>query len=220
MLCEGCGDIVEVDHEGRRAEKGVAMSRALPDRERWIGWVALAWILAAIAVIGGIAAISMAGFIEVARPNSFGRMETVTEPNVFIWSVAIGQAVSATLLAALFSMINSIYKNSCDQLKSTAYAEAREGGDAASEQRSGENGVRLTNVSSQSPLEKVLYTGCLITRLNDETVESVDVLVAQIIKGPNKIEFQTPAGESATKWIHLKPGQPLLVQGELAKIPS
>ena len=82
------------------------------------------------------------------------------------------------MLAVIFHMLHSIYQHSCDQLQSTASAEAKEGGIVASdsEQRSGQNGLLLTNVSPQSPLVKILYVGCLVTRFKDETVESVNGL--------------------------------------------
>ncbi|RUR43377.1 hypothetical protein [Vreelandella populi] len=193
-----------------------------PNRERWSGWVAIAWILALLAIGGGIFAIATAGFIEVPRQNSFGRLQTVTEPNIFIWAIAIGQAVSATMLAAIFSMINSIYQNTCDQCANMGPSIPRADtvGDASPMVSKPEHGkgLRLTNVKSGSPVRSVLYTGCLIEKINDQPVDSVAGAESLIQKEPNKFEFQTSAGESHTKWLHVKPG-PLMIEGQAADIP-
>lgn len=197
-------------------------SNKSPDRERWTGWVAIAWILALLAIGGGVFAIATAGFVEVPRQNSYGRLQTVTEPNIFIWAIAIGQAVSATMLAAIFSMINSIYQNTCDQFTEARRNNAYVGldGEVVPTVRQPEKGkgLRLTNVKSASPLSAVLHTGCLIEKINDQPVDSVAGAESLIQEEPNKFEFQTPAGESHTKWLHVKPG-PLMIEGQAADIP-
>lgn len=200
------------------------MSRALPDRERWIGWVALAWMLAAIAVIGGIAAISMAGFIEVARPNSFGRMETVREPNVFIWAIAIGQAVSAAMLAAIFSMINSIYQNSCDQMAGVdfgesepdlgQYSDAVEGGKVEpSNTESSYKGLRVISVHRASPLSGLIKEGFVLISINKKPALTELDAAKAVVKGKNIIEFLNSESVRQAYAIRMEPG-PLHIKFE------
>lgn len=196
----------------------------MPDRERWIGWVALAWILAAIAVIGGIAAISMAGFIEVARPNSFGRMETVREPNVFIWAIAIGQAVSAAMLAAIFSMINSIYQNSCDQMAGVAfgepepdlgqYSDAVEGEKVEpSNTESGNKGLKVLSVHKASPLSGLIKEGFVLISINKKPALTELDAAKAVVRGKNIIEFLNSESVRQAYAIRMEPG-PLHIKFE------
>lgn len=195
----------------------------MPDRERWIGWVALAWILAAVAIIGGIAAISMAGFIEVARPNSFGRMETVREPNVFIWAIAIGQAVSAAMLAAIFSMINSIYQNSCDQMAGVdfgepkpdlgQYSDAVEGEVEPSNTESGYKGLKVISVHRASPLSGLIKEGFVLISINKKPVLTELSAAKAVVKGKNIIEFLNSESVRQAYAIQMEPG-PLHIKFE------
>ncbi|SDI30025.1 hypothetical protein SAMN04487867_104168 [Vreelandella titanicae] len=198
------------------------MVKSLPDRERWIGWVALAWILAAVAVIGGVAAISMAGFIEVARPNSFGRMETVREPNVFIWAIAIGQAVSAAMLAAIFSMINSIYKNSCDQLASVTTSTPDKDPPLLDPDAVNENeverdwdgkGLKVLSVHRASPLSGLLKEGFILISVNKKPATTELEAAKAVVKGKNIIEFINSDGVRRSYSIGMNPG-PLHIQFE------
>ena len=195
----------------------------MPDRERWIGWVALAWMLAAVAVIGGIAAISMAGFIEVARPNSFGRMETAREPNVFIWAIAIGQAVSAAMLAAILSMINSIYQNSCDQVAGVdlgepkpdlgQYSDAVEGEVEPSNTESGYKGLKVISVHRASPLSGLIKEGFVLIGINKKPVLTELSAAKAVVKGKNIIEFLNSESVRQAYAIQMEPG-PLHIKFE------
>ncbi|WP_422102005.1 hypothetical protein [Vreelandella sp.] len=198
-----------------------------PDRERWIGWVALAWILAALAVIGGIIAINAAGFIEVPRPNRFGRIETVREPNVFIWAVAIGQAVSAAMLAAIFSMINSIYQNSCDQLWRLEMAEVHmkeplqsddvnvleeNSSEILKEEYKGE-GLRVLSIHRASPLSGLLKEGYVLLSINSQKALTEMDAAKAVVKGKNIIEFLNANGVKQAFSIRMEPG-PLHIRFE------
>ena len=188
-----------------------------PDRERWIGWVALAWTIAAIAIIGGIVVISTAGFIEVPRSNSFGRMETVKEPNIFIWAIAIGQALSATMLAAIFSMINSIYQNSCDQLAGAVFTNEV----SKKPERMLTKALRLTTVPATSPLSKTLSTGDMVLSFNGKSVTSLkDDVIDHIVTGKNAMTILTVTGEE--KEVELEVDQDAFagVKGEADWLPK
>lgn len=53
----------------------------VPDRDRWIGWVGFAWVLAVVACVAGLSLIIKFGFIEVPSSNRF---VTRTEPNIMV----------------------------------------------------------------------------------------------------------------------------------------
>ncbi|WP_447956500.1 hypothetical protein [Vreelandella sp. EE7] len=188
--------------------------RIMPDRERWSNWVTLAWIFAVIACLGGIFLVVNFGYVEIPRAGGYG---TRREPSLFIWALAIGQAISSIMLAVIFSMLNSIYQNTCDQMKATVPKEVPL---MPEEKKHSGKGLRLTHVKPESPLSAVLYTGCLIIRVNDQPVDSVKEIEPLITKAPTKVEFQAPMGEQATKWVHLKPHQDLHLKGEAAEIPA
>lgn len=189
----------------------------MPDRARWNGWVALAWILALLAIVGGIAVIATAGFIEVPHLNSVGQTETSTEPNVFIWAIAIGQAVSATMLAAIFSMINSIYQNSCDQLVGVnLFKPAPEQANTPKN-----SALRLTSVPATSSLSKTLSTGDMIITFNGQPVTSLENdVVNRIVTGENSITFLTPEGEEKTDTLFLNRTSFHGIQGEADQLRS
>lgn len=178
-----------------------------------------AWIIAAIACVSGLFLIFTIGFVDVPRSNSYG---TISEPNPFVWALAISQAVGSVMLAVIFSMLRSIYQNTCDKLPLPAYETL--GGDSSSAIDEGTNtkedksrsatGLKLTNVSSDSELCAVVYAGCLIISVNDKPVDSVSSVEALITKAPNKFEFLTTSGERMTKWVHVKPGRPIRIEGE------
>lgn len=188
----------------------------VPDRERWFSWVMIAWMLAAASVIAGIFLITELGYIELPTGNRF---ITRREPNVMIWALAIGQALGAIMLAVIFHMLHSIYQNSCDQLAATvAQSPAKPASPRPA--RAGDKGVRLTEVAQNSPLRGVLSVGCLVARVNGAPVESVGDIAESIEKGGNKFEFDTPAGVSHEKWVHLKLSEPLYIKGEVTEIPT
>jgi len=114
------------------------------------------------------------------------------------------------MLAVIFSMLNSIYQNTCDKLPATTHEKPN----TLEENSYLGAGLKLTNVDSDSELCAVLYAGCLIISVNDEPVNSVSSVEALITKAPNKFEFQTPAGERMIKWVHVKPGRPIRIEGE------
>lgn len=191
-----------------------------PNRERWSGWVAAAWLLAILAIVGGIAVIATAGFVEVPRQNSFGRIERVTEPNVFIWAIAIGQAVSASMLAALFSMVNSIYKNTCDQVSSTKTAKTRSSKNTDHmDTELPAKGLRITNVKSGSPLTETLHTGCLLVSINDKPVNNANWADNLTKTGTNKLEFYPLSGNKQARYVELE-NESLQIEGEAANLPD
>ncbi|KIN13495.1 hypothetical protein [Halomonas sp. KHS3] len=180
-------------------------AQTMPDRERWSGWVTFAWLLAILACIGGVAIIAIAGSIEVPRENGFGRVETVREANVFIWSLGIGQAVSALMLAALFSMINSIYKNSCllVGLQSDVDPSLKEDAPNRSWPQSSNmtpdaNGPRVVKISDKSPLFDKAYVDWYLTKANGNNISSSKDIKPMLKLGENSFIFIKPTGEQVT----------------------
>ncbi|WP_447043971.1 hypothetical protein [Vreelandella sp. H-I2] len=177
----------------------------MSDRERWSGWVTFAWLLAILACIGGIAVIAMAGFIEVPRENRFGRVETVREVNVFIWSLGIGQAISAVMLAALFSMVNAIYKNSClllglqPDVQPNEKNESLNNPDADVPNASkSDNGPKVVKISDKSPLFDKAYVDWRLTEINGHDIAASRDVNSVLKVGENSFMFTKPAGERVT----------------------
>lgn len=182
-------------------------SRALPNRDKWVGWVVLAWIIAILACIGGVILISTYGFYGYGSSK---------EPNITIWSIGIGQAVSGLLIAAIFSMINSIYQNSCDQLAGVIF-----GKDAnAVSIKEQEKGFRLTSVPTSTQLSKTFSGGDMIITVNEKRVSSMSGFLAMLDSKENTIEYLTPAGERKTACISLSPSSFYGVKGEPDVIPG
>jgi len=177
----------------------------MQDRDRWSGWVNFAWLLAILACIGGVAVIAMAGFIEVPRENRFGRIETVREANLFIWSLGIGQAVSALLLAALFSMVNDIYKNSCSLLgvqphnvdsdtnvvSNGSWPESHKG-------LQGHTGPKVVKISDKSPLFDKVYADWSLAEINGRIISASNDIKKVIRPGENNFTFTKPDGEQVS----------------------
>lgn len=190
-------------------------AQTMPDRERWSGWVTFAWLLAILACIGGIALISIAGYVELPRQNSFGRIETAKEPNVFIWAIAIGQAVSAAMLAAIFSMINSIYQNSCDQLAGVEFSKPSSKQTATPKDKA----LRLTTVPASSSLSNTLTTGDMIISFNGQPVTSLENdVVDRIVEGENSITFVTLEGEEKSVTLVLDQASFNGIKGEADQV--
>ena len=186
------------------------MQQRLPDRERWLGWVYFAWVLAGAACILGFFMIAKLGFIEV--PSS-SRYVTRTEPNIMIWVMGVGQSLSAIMLAVLFSILNSIYQNTCDQRIDARKALTGEEPKPATPAKKGEV-LRLTEVLEESPLNSVLSPGCVILKINDDWAGDVEWAKSLIKNGANKFQYINTSRNHEVKWIHLTHEQPLLIKGE------
>lgn len=87
-----------------------AQGSTLPDEERWDGWVTFAWLLAALTVFASVVLVATMGFIEF--PGSYSK--SINWP---VWGLSIGQSVASLMLAALFSIANAAYKNSCKTMR-------------------------------------------------------------------------------------------------------
>ncbi len=150
------------------------MTRTLPDRNRWVGWVVLAWLLAGLAVVAGVAIIAVMGTMEVPEQSLYGDVTWRDEPNPLIWGAAIGQALAALLLAAIFSILNSTYQNSCDILRLQLAGEEEQAHkplvDAVEPQR---EGSLVKEVAHDSPLYGVIKPGYRIARVNGHNISSI-----------------------------------------------
>lgn len=192
----------------------------MPDRDRWSGWVGFVWFIAVLTFIGSMVLVSKLGIVEVRVPTLYGSGEIITQPNLVIWSLAIGQTIGAVLLAVLFSMVNSIYKNSCTQLRAV---QSESPADKKAPQQEAESdprrGLRLTNVKKGSPLAGVMQTGCILVSVNDRGVDSVAFAERQVINGPNKIVFYPLSGTRQTKFVELT-DRDLHIEGEPTELPE
>lgn len=93
--------------------KQTPKENTLPDENRWNGWVSFAWFIAMITMMASVLLIATMGFIEV--PRTYYGTEKVANWSVLSW--AIGQSIAALMLAALFSIVNASYKNSCKTMR-------------------------------------------------------------------------------------------------------
>ncbi|WP_128690954.1 hypothetical protein [Chromohalobacter israelensis] len=212
MLSDICGECLNAKKaaesmddpsaaEIQESERGHVQVANTPDKERWTAWVFVAWLLAAIAVVSGVAIISTMGTIEVPKETLYGSI-TEERPNYFIWAAAIGQALGALLFAALISMVNSIYQNSCDQLqRSQPPAAPVKGGAPPSKPKLLDrgDGVYVAYVNEASSLYGVVEPGDLIKTLNGKEVESIRQASSCLVDGENEIVFVDAEGESHTQ---------------------
>ncbi|MFI0472972.1 hypothetical protein ACGLWX_09685 [Halomonas sp. HMF6819] len=179
------------------------------DKDRWTPWVKFAWILAFLACAAGFFLIVTVGFIDVPRVSGYG---TERQASPFVWALAISQSIGAIMLAVLFSMLNAIYQNTCGHPVNVPVTQKTEG--VTSTQQVDGKALMVAKVAPGSPVQSVLSVGCVVTAVNDVPVSSLEGIGTLIQKRPNKIEFQDSSGEKMTKWMHLKPGQPLEIEGE------
>ncbi len=93
--------------------KQTPKENTLPDENRWNGWVSFVWFIAMITMMASVLLIATMGFIEV--PRTYYGTEKVINWTVLSW--AIGQSIAALMLAALFSIANATYRNSCKTMR-------------------------------------------------------------------------------------------------------
>lgn len=172
-----------------------------PNRNRWAGWVSVAWLIAICACVVSVGLIFAAGFVEIPKRNIVGNVEKVREPNFFIWAIAVGQSVSAVMLAALFSMINSIYQNSCDLI--APQVDGLSELDGAPQQKD-RPGFEIESVPGHSPLYQVLQPGYRLVSVNDKPVEKAEDADAFAEVGRNFIEFYNENSRLISRKINLK----------------
>ncbi|MGM0695138.1 MAG: hypothetical protein ACQEUN_17320 [Pseudomonadota bacterium] len=208
-------------------------SYQLPNRNRWDGWVTFAWIMVVLAIIGGIVLIAELGTMEVPERDFRGNVTWREEPNFVVWGAAIGQAVGAAMLAAIFSILNSTYHNSCDMLKMAATTGSNDSQDSAAPvadtltdstavSQSGRNpnqspkpaskpekvaphGLAVYLIERTSPFYHLLKPGYSICKANGNTVDSVGELQSHLKKGTNSIEFADHDGKEYSIRIRLNP---------------
>lgn len=193
--------------------------RKQPNRERWEGWVMFAWVLAAIAAISGVVLISAYGQIEVPSGTDFrGNVRWDKQANVLVWTAAIGQALGTIMLAVIFSIINSIYQNSCDLINNVIddvvnekNGESEGGGllTIGSKKTSGSEslgGLKITKVRTASPFDGILHPGYLLLSINGhKPMDGLDA-AKQVIDGENEVIFQKPDGELVKRIVPMRPG--------------
>lgn len=182
------------------------MKSKLPERSRWEGWVVFTWLIAALTAVASLFLVGAHGQVEVPRPSGFG---TTTEVNIFIWAIGIGQTVGALLLAALFSMINSVYQNSCELVAASRKGE--EGGDEAGASLDPENvdldsGLLVKTIRTASQLEGILRPGYKLLSVNGHQPEDELDAAQLVVDGENDIQFMTTGGEVIRRSVPMRRG--------------
>lgn len=166
------------------------------DRDRWNGWVSFTWILAGLAILASIFLIVNLGTVHVPKATLYGTTRYEDQPNIMIWAIGIGQSVGALLLAVLFSMVNSIYKNSCDAIRPVEQVKPSDGPEAvqAAKETVGD-GVRLTSVPEGNPLRGILHAGDIVHAVNGKPVSRFVEAKRAILTGPNSFAYRDLRGQ-------------------------
>lgn len=184
-----------------------------PDRNRWTWCVNAMW---GVAIFVGVASLIMIG----AFSNGPGGGD------VFLWIAAFAQTFGAVLMAGLFSMVNSIYQNSCDLLTGGRVVEAPSVGEAvasgstgveagadsatgrvtSSRGVDGRKGVQIQSVKAESPLYCQVQPGDVLLSVNGQDVTSERDAANQIISGMNRLEVLEAGGGVSILSLDMRPG--------------
>lgn len=191
--------------------------KIMPDEERWHGWVATVWAIAIATCVLSLWLIMVVGFVEVPKVSvselsgqsyNVGTKQIVNWP-VFGW--AIGQSIAAVLLAALFSIANGAYRNSCQTMRMLAALGTPAEPDAQPDTETSTpvdllSGLLVEQVRDASPLAEVLQPGARLLRINGHEPESEIDAARQIVKGQNEIVYCNPEGDVITGMQTMTPG--------------
>jgi len=191
---------------------GLSVTSKLPDKTRYEGWVTVTWILAGLTGVASLILVGTHGTVEIPRPGDFG---TTSDVNVIIWAIAIGQTLGALLVAAIFSMVNSIYQNSCDLLSNSALAPTVEDSGKkieGSEKKTistglaAEGGLLVKQVRTASQLDGILRPGYKLLRVNGEQPDDELSAAKLVVNGENDIEYMTIGGEVVRRLVPMRRG--------------
>lgn len=147
--------------------------------ERWNGFVFIAWAIAVITWLFGGYILLSAGTIDL--PYGGSRL------NVAVWAWVIGQSLGVLLIAGLFSMLNSIYKNTC---KPPAPSESQDKKVVGS-------GYELVSAPIGSPFYSKASKGFVIKTVNGSPVASHAEVNANARIGSNAIVVAYPGGQTS-----------------------
>ncbi|WP_016854795.1 hypothetical protein [Halomonas smyrnensis] len=196
-----------------------------PDRSRWDGWVAAVWVIAGLACIAALVLINQLGTMRVPERDLLGNVSWTTGPNIAVWAAAIGQAGAGVLFAVLFSMVNSIYKNSCDQLACAK----QEPAEATSTSRSSEEPskakyvdqgedvedaaeysvptLKVDSVEKSSPFYGHVGAGYALLAVNGKEVESEPDIALNMVDGLNEFTFRNRNWKQVKRYVEMRPGR-------------
>lgn len=175
---------------------------------RWDGWVSFAWILAALTIVGVLILVAKYGMVESYSVDRFGLRSLDREVNVFVWAVGIGQSIAAVMVAGLFSMVNSIYKNTCDPVATTTDQKALSSPDV-DKGYAGASGVVITRIKESSPLFDKAYVGWKIVGVNGSAIEDPVDIAKFLVNGFNVIQLIDSKGRDEAFEVMVKNNQGL-----------
>ncbi|MBB3142187.1 hypothetical protein [Halomonas organivorans] len=195
-----------------------------PDRCRWDGWVTFVWLIAILACIAAVFLINQLGTMRVPERDVLGNISWTTGPNIPVWAAAIGQAGAGVLFAVLFSMVNSIYKNSCDQLAATSLGSAESADTNDDEEElakakyvdQGEEledtaeysapTLMVDSVRKGSPFYGQVVAGYALMAVNGQEVESEDDISSNMVDGLNEFTFRNRNWKQIKRYVEMSPG--------------
>ena len=148
--------------------------------DRWNGFVFIAWAIAIITWLFGIYILMEAGTTHM--PYGGG-----SSLNIGVWAWVIGQSLGVLLIAGLFSMLNSIYKNTC---KPPALSENQD-------KKVVDPGYELVSAPPGSPFYSKASKGFVIKTVNGSPVASHAEVNANAKIGSNAIVVAYPGGQTS-----------------------
>lgn len=187
------------------------MKMEIPNKDKWNGWVVLAWMIAVVSCVVSLWLVSELGYVEVPTRSSLTGQAytsgTETVVNWGVWGWAIGQSVGALMIAALFSIANSTYQNSCQTVKALAALHKDQQPEPLEPGKIDKNsGLLVERVRPASPLVDMLKDGDRLLRINGHEPEDKIDAACKVVNGENKIVFCNQEGEIVTETLTMRPG--------------
>lgn len=164
-------------------------SKIKQNPNRWNGFVFIAWTIAIITWLFGVYILMEVGTINMP----YGGGSTL---NVGVWAWIIGQSLGVLLIAGLFSMLNSIYKNTCRALPEVA----------VSEKKPASTGFELNNAPKDSPLYSKSGPGFFINTVNGSPVSSREDVNEKAKVGKNEVMVRYPGGQTSVITVNSDDG--------------
>lgn len=173
------------------------MSSTYPNPNKWDNWVSFAWAIAIFSVLSACIIILKFGSIEATEVTSYGNRISGQQVNFTIWAICIGQSIAACMTAALFSMINSIYKNTCNtQAITNQHLPAASSANLPRHNNVNKlNHPQIVSLNDKSAFFDRVYSGWFIAAVNGQNVRTSSEVSRYLKKGDNTFTFIKPDGE-------------------------
>ncbi|WP_157956810.1 hypothetical protein [Salinicola aestuarinus] len=170
------------------------------NKNRWNGVVGTIWLLAVLSVVAGAALIASYGTYETPSSGLYGG-SSETRYNIAVWASGISQAVFMIIVATAFSILKSIYQNTCgsaflianepDKASSAATSSFNERAVSAADGK----GIIVRYINETSPLHGTVSAGNILLKINGAEVVGVRQAASCLVDGENNVAFIDSSGE-------------------------